>query len=1401
MKYFFQKDFLKFAAVLLAFSITSCAKKRKQNFAQGQGINLSTLSDLDGKTFSLSTKAKLKNTSFSSSINSKLNDGKRDYNFAIVDYTTKAPNFPQIDLSAKENFSYELLYKLSNKFLTVYRTSKIDGLSKLEESYAEKIGSKFQIPIVQFSVSYIKVVNSLNQFNEKSHVIIEQPVNTKAEATHVRVDYLSHTALTLPSDVKDILHKSFFAGTWYYSKTIIDASQVNQSSKGVIHGLKITPAEKISIVLDHPEYIRGVNAVIPKGFDKSNINHYKTVLKLPVSPVNLTRKVMGNDFSNSYENNTNVSSKDKTFLAVNFKNVDYANSKELSSLELDNGYFSFVVTNPGSGVSVRYSLVRTNLINSKGFKPRVYHPSDQNKFGYFSSNLDTNSDLVYYQKDVEKLTLIDRHNTANKKITWYFTKNSPKEYRVYGRKIIAEWNKAFAKAKTDVQMVLNEEFDVVAGDIRYNAINLISTDGTTPLLGYGPRVVDAETGLIISATANIYITTMKSGIKRRVSDWLLLNNIGFNNVDLIKDAQLPLNFSSANLDDNSRFGMFSFSDIYTNVNKQVDSLKSLDKTLNQKSFASALNPSSIMAELNDSSKINTSSSSCSNSKNSFSTLAIKEKCPELLALNKSPNLNSKVKSEQIDKCVEELLPSTLVSIGLHEVGHAIGLRHNFMGFADKENYYASEETNTDEVVPTSSVMDYGHPSTPRLTILGSYDIAAVAFLYGNKVFNNQDKLIDISVDKSISAQVPAKEIKAFKYCEDIAADLGNDPLCSRFIAGSNYSELADFYIDDLNAYLAKYTYRHGRQFFTSENAYGKYYYEKVLKLVNIYQKWRDYLNQITSKSNPYFANFSFHNSVNEYEAYLESIKPKNPAALAKFEDLRAASRKVYYTLRNILYRPNQYCKVKDANNEIKLIEFEKIINNLSNNLVGGEQLRSCKSPRVAQWLADNSYTFVSEWGHSINSYRYDNNYDNLLDIYSSSISRRDILKYDVNGSEQIKIYSGISLASRFPLSMKLQQQNFYPNFLDEPDLREDYEKALLSRLFYGVNGEGKVSKFNNKYGLHTRDVLGPKGRPVMHTKATLVDYQTKRLNILEKKYKRSLFSKQKKLDYTTFFPKYLAESGLLSIAANVFIYGTNPPESNGLIRSLNKSSDYNIYSSGNLASFDQYERRADGYYYLDGNPAAVGLNFKGAPSFIATISNPLSFVIFDKINKIYKFEDFFMTKRNGASEYGYVNFMQNLKENLNSLAFAFSNPEELLLFDNDSLEFKNIKQLAILLKSIESMMQTLPDSLKSNDFLDFIAKLQKDLVDVAASKSKLINSELDSLADSAEVISEQRLANLKKAVLRDAKITGVSIDAKILRTNLNKELETLINDLETYIANFTELKAQADLLLNFIIRI
>jgi len=224
----------------------------------------------------------------------------------------------------------------------------------------------------------------------------------------------------------------------------------------------------------------------------------------------------------------------------------------------------------------------------------------------------------------------------------------------------------------------------------------------------------------------------------------------------------------------------------------------------------------------------------------------------------------------------------------HEVGHTLGLRHNFAGSADPLNYFerywelrgAAPAPFTDGIDYTdaqregrmpqyqySSIMDYGARFHSDVEGLGSYDEAAIAYGYGELVSQFSDlhsrvenRLGDAGVGDLLQAfhytdyptlfgdsttrmfdrhwapagADPQREVP-FKFCSDEYEGALWD--CDIWDRGADAYEIARYAADSYHQYYVFDAYKRQRHHFDPWDYYGRVYSRYFLILMKLYQHW------------------------------------------------------------------------------------------------------------------------------------------------------------------------------------------------------------------------------------------------------------------------------------------------------------------------------------------------------------------------------------------------------------------------------------------------------------------------------------------------------------------------------------------------------------------------------------
>src|SRR5690606_14785597 len=172
-------------------------------------------------------------------------------------------------------------------------------------------------------------------------------------------------------------------------------------------------------------------------------------------------------------------------------------------------------------------------------------------------------------------------------------------------------------------------------------------------------------------------------------------------------------------------------------------------------------------------------------------------------------------------------------------GHALGLRHNFTGSFDADNFYTvaeAEALGMHNRPAYSSIMDYGYSELNELPQFGKYDVAALRFGYAREV-----ELADGSFAKVETTlhdlEKSGAELKSYLFCTDENASLS--ATCNRFDEGSTLVEVVNHYIDNYERSYKYRNYRDDRDSFSVYNLGGYLVarYHEFNRIRDIIEEW------------------------------------------------------------------------------------------------------------------------------------------------------------------------------------------------------------------------------------------------------------------------------------------------------------------------------------------------------------------------------------------------------------------------------------------------------------------------------------------------------------------------------------------------------------------------------------
>jgi hypothetical protein len=415
-----------------------------------------------------------------------------------------------------------------------------------------------------------------------------------------------------------------------------------------------------------------------------------------------------------------------------------------------------VIDGRGNTIVIHYGLAE---LPESGYQPRLA----DDRVGYFLSVVkdfsseDRDTSFLRYVKRwrLEKSDSSARLSAPKKKIVFWIEKSVPDEYRTYVREGILEWNKAFEKIgfrdAIEVRQQENEEFD--PEDINYNTFRWITTgrgfamgpSRANPLTG---EIMDADIIFdadMIRAWRQEY--TMQTGNKIAIDEPVSLIQATRRGWGLV-DPLLQRQIEQAGW--NERLGK--------PAGPQGADLRAND-------------PRNRIAAIQQ--------GVCQCGAHMKYELGL-----GALALAARGDIKAG------DKVPEELIGQAIKEVTMHEVGHTLGLRHNFKASTMLPNDKLHDTKITREKGLVGSVMDYSPINlAPKgvkqgdyfTTTLGPYDYWAIEYAYKPLSGSTESELKELH-EIAKSGAAPGHD---FATDEDMYGtadplvnvwDLGSDPM-------------------------------------------------------------------------------------------------------------------------------------------------------------------------------------------------------------------------------------------------------------------------------------------------------------------------------------------------------------------------------------------------------------------------------------------------------------------------------------------------------------------------------------------------------------------------------------------------------------------------------------------------
>ncbi len=588
------------------------------------------------------------------------------------------------------------------------------------------------------------------------------------------------------------VNKTALTGNYLYLRTITDVQSPGKDSEWIATGMYMESDKLVQFNLK--EKVVEVVALDPQFQNAREARTNAVLASFKARYVDVLRKqnVDGQDTHEEEETEIrNVwSSRGQVVIDVTEDSVDTFKDSTIvanaaSGIEIDqvNGAINFSVTRrlkDDTLVTVRHSFVKYD--GNTNYAPKEYARDLQRRFGFFMT---TTLEMDKYGR----ITTQTRKEIANrwdatKPVTYYLSKNFPEILKPRAFEIFADWNESLKKAVGHDVLSLKDNSGQELGDLRYSMITF--DDNETALhkiLGYGPSYTNPRTGEVVKADVILYGGSLKRSLySERVWENLLAQaapapapgapvQAGFQGLlkRLLPGKKAPAPAPTPTPQNSDEWLSEMFLPFVQGLDSQLPSGQLPELAIPEVSERLDRDMLAMVKEFSPDKAIR-------EAKTAFH----KDYMNRITRLTEDTEFLLNETKHAAGKSDDELTVQIFTPLLTHELGHTLGLRHNFEGSADVKHFTKARGASAN--VKSSSVMDYGFLTSQEPPGVGSYDDAAIQVLYGSDEANTQ---------KILSQN--------YFFCTDEHIMDARNGLCNQFDSGSSLTELVQGQMDRYDA--------------------------------------------------------------------------------------------------------------------------------------------------------------------------------------------------------------------------------------------------------------------------------------------------------------------------------------------------------------------------------------------------------------------------------------------------------------------------------------------------------------------------------------------------------------------------------------------------------------------------